>query len=203
MLFIWLGMTELRVEVAHGGYLPERALKHGLTVQVSWLCEYLAADHLLVGDGVSADDDLVERRGLAFHHAELDIHGVPHDIGLHRNDIEEYVTLVSIQRMDIHELFLGISEKPLLEIHHVIHVSLLDHQHGIELVSRIEGVACPRDVAEVVPLPLVDDEVYAQTVLLYIIYGVLDDTGVPVSGLVERAYEGLLVVVILLLVEFL
>ena len=177
----------LGVEVAHGGYLPERALQHRLAVEVSRLGEYLAADHLLVGDGVSADDYLVEGGRLALDHPELDIHGIPHDVGLHRHDIEEDVSLVGVESMDVHEFLLGITEEPLLQVDHIVDVTFLDHQDIVQLVGRVEGVSGPGDVAEIVALALVDDEVYAQPVLLYIIYGVLDDSGVPVTGLVEGA----------------
>ena len=108
------GMVQslLGVEVAHGGYLPERALQHRLAVEVS---------------------------------------------------------LVGIEGVYVHELLLGVTEKSLLKIDHIVHVALLDHEYAVELIGRIEGVSGPGDVAEIVALALVDDEVYAQPVLLYII----------------------------------
>ena len=199
------GMVQslLGVEVTHRGYLPERTLQHGLAVQVTGLGEYLTAHDLLMGDGIAADDDLVESGGLALDHTQLHVDGIPHDVGLHGHYVEEDIALVRVEGVDIHELLLGVSEEAFLHVDHVIDIALLDHQDSIELIGRIEGVAGPRDVAEVVPPALVYHELYTQPVLLYIIYGVLDDARVAETGLVEGADQRLLVVLIFLLVEFL
>ena len=188
-----------------GSKLPMEAisLQHGLAVKISGFGEYLTPDHPLIGYIVPAYYDFVESSRLSLHYPQLYIHRISRYIGLDRDYVEEYVSLVGIQCMDVHELLLGVTEEPLLQVDDIVHVPFVYHQDTAQLLRCIERVSRPYDIPEIVSFALVYYELYTETVLLHIIYRVLHDTRVPESRLIEDTDQGLLVVLVLLLVELL
>ena len=165
--------------------------------------EYLAPDHLLVGEVVAVDYDVVERGLLALRDAEFDVHGVVLDIGLHRGHVEEEVAVVPVELGDVVFVLLPAAVEPVLHGHDVIDVALADGEHRIERVGGIHGIAGPVYVAEIVAVALVEDQVDSEAVGLDIIYGIAHETGVTEALLVERAYHVLLVVEVFLFIELL
>ena len=195
---------ELGVEMSHRGNLTDRTLEIGLAVEVARAGEDGAADHFLVGDRVAVDDDVVKSRRLAFHQAHLHVHGVAFDGQLHGRDVEEEEAVVAIELADGDVTLLLAGIEAFLHRHHVVHVSFLDAQHFVERLFGVLGVAGPRDVAEIIFLALVDDEVDAETAVFRdAVERIFHDLGIAVARLVEDFQHLLLVTVKLFFLELL
>ena len=125
------------------------------------------------------------------------------DIDLDRLHVEEEVAVVAVGFRNIHFGLLATAGQALLHGHDIIDISLLDLQDGIQGLRAVNRVAGPLDVAEIVFLALVDDEIDAEAVGIDIVDRIPDQTGIAVTSLVESADKTLLVVGIFLLVELL
>ena len=193
----------LRVEVAHRGDLTHGAFEIGLAVQIARTREDGAADHLLVGNGVAVDDDVVEGGGLALDDAHLDVDGIAFDGQFHRRDVEEEEAVVTIELADGNVALLLAGIQALVHRHHVVDIPLLDAEDLVEHVFGIFGVTCPGDVAEIVFLPLVDLEMDTQASVFRIAeQRITDNLSITVACFVEDFEHLLLVAGILAFLEF-
>ena len=160
----------LGIELAEGGDFTYRALEVGLAEEVTRAGEDLAAHHLFVGEVVAVDDDVVQDCLLAFGDAQLHVHGIVLDIGLHRGEVEEKVAVVPVELGDVVFVLLAAAVETLLHRNHVVNVALVDGEHGVQLVGGVDGVAGPGDVAEIVLVALVEDQVNSEPARLHIVY---------------------------------
>src|SRR5574344_507903 len=125
------------------------------------------------------------------------------DVGFNRGDVEEEIAVVTVQLGNIVISLLPAAAQAFLHSHYIIRVTLVDREDCIQRISSIHGVAGPCDIAEIILVALIEDEVYAKTVGLDIVYGVSDKARISVAGFIEYVDCVLLVVDIFLFVEFL
>ena len=135
----------------------------------------------------------VSLRSLGNTHLEVD--GVADDIDFRRVEVIEQVSVVPV---GITHGILVLGES-LLEQLLVIDVTLLHAQQGVQVVRRIDRVAHPCDVTDVVTLAFVNLQIDADMTVIDIPYGVLDDDGIAEAQLVVFLYQVLLVLLVALI----
>ena len=192
-----------RVELAQGSDFTDGPFEIRLAEQVTGLGEDLSADNPLVGQVVTIDDNVVQGCLLALGDAHFYIHRVMLDIHFHRRHVKEQVTVVAVEFGYVVIGLLSTAVETLLHSNHVVGIALVDLEDRVQLVCRIDGVAGPGNVAEIVFVPFRHDQVDSQFVGLDIINGIPDQTRVTITGLVEGAHEPALVVLEFLFVELL
>ena len=189
--------------MSQGSDFPDRPLEIGLAEKIARLGVDLPTYNLLAGKVITIDYDVVQGGLLTLGDPHLDVDRVSLDVQLDRSDLEEQVTLVSVQLRHVIISLFSSSGEPLGHSHHVIWVALVDLENAVELLRRVDGVSSPSHVPEVVFLSLVELEVDRQAVRFDIVDGILHDSSVTVTRLVELADEVQLVVRIFLLIELL
>ena len=152
---------------------------------------------------VAVDDYVVERGLLTLGDTEFDINRVVLDFCLHRSYVEEEVTVVSVELGHVHLCLLASAVEALFHGYHIVNVSFLYLQHLVQGVGRIDGVAGPGYVAEIVFVALFEHQIYGKFFGLDVIDGIAYQTGVAIAGLVEGGNDRLLVVDVFFLVELL
>ena len=179
----------LRVEIAHARQLTCRTLEGLLREQVSRLSTELTAYDILVEAVVAVDAYMADVRLLSLIDTHLQVYGVADDVHLCRSKTIEDVSIVPIFISD----GIVIARKSLLEIGLVVHISLLHVEQTREVISRIDGVADPCYVADVVLLSLINLQVDVHMLIVDIPDTVLQYLSVTVSVLVIFRYEVLLI----------
>ena len=87
----------LGVELAQRCYFPDRTLEVGLAEKISRSGEYLTPDDFLVGEVVAVDYDVVQSGLLALGYSHLHVYRVSLDVRLDRSEVEEEITVVTIE----------------------------------------------------------------------------------------------------------
>ena len=85
----------------------------------------------------------------------------------------------------------------------VIHVALLQFEHSAQIVGGDDGVAHPRDVADIVSVALVDLYIHVHMLIIVVAHGVFEDGGIAEAQLVVFIDQCLLGLAITLVGEFL
>ena len=179
----------LGVEMARLGDFAHRAHEVLLGEQVTGAHTQLATYHLLIQAVITVDDHLVDAGLLALIHAHLQRDAVTLDFALNRDEVIEEVTVVEIEIGNGVIILLG----TLVEKFLVIDVTLLDAQHLTQSGRRIDGIAHPGDIRDIVAFALADLEVNIHALLIKGHNAVAQDNGITVTFLVILVDNELLV----------
>ena len=189
--------------MSHRRNLTDRTFEVGLAEKISRTGEHLTTDNPFVCKVITVDHDIVQRRRLAFDNSHLHIDRVTLDVKLDGLEIEEKVSVVTVQLRNVVFTLLSTSEETFFHRNNVVNIAFGDLEDLIERFSSIYRVTGPCDIPEEVLPTLIDLKIDLQTARLDIIHGIPDNSCIPVSCLVEGTDHGSLVVLVLILVEFL
>ena len=119
-------------------------------------------------------------RLLSFHDAHLKVDGVADDVNLGRLQVVEQVTVVPISIA--HGII--VLRQTLVQILLVIHIALFHVEQTAQIVGSINGVAHPRDVAQVVFLTFIHLNIYVDVLVIHVPDAVFQNLEVAITILV-------------------
>ena len=124
--------------------------------------------------------------------AHFEVDGVAYDVYLNRVEVVEQVTVVPV--VVTHGVV--VLREAFLHLLLVVDVAFLHAQGLVEVVAGDDGIAYPRDVAQVVLLAFVDFDEDIDVFLVDSPYGVFEDGSVAIAQLIVFLDEGLLGLVV-------
>lgn len=143
------------VELLHLRQFAQRAHQVGLAVEVARFYAEFAANNMLVQARIALDGDIVDGGLLALVDAHFVVDAVAFDVYLHGVEVEEEVAIVLIEFRHRVVVFV----QAFVQLFQVVHIAPIDVQHTAQVVARIDRIARPSDVAEVVFFAFVDSEI--------------------------------------------
>ena len=184
-----VGQHLLGLEVTHGCQLTLRALQGVLGEEVAGLGAQLATYHVFIQTVVTVDAHVVDvgLRTLLDTHFEVD--AVAYHVDFGRHQVVEQVTRVPV--VVTHGVL--VFGESLVQQLLVVHVALVHAQHAAQIVGGIDGVAHPRDVAQIVLLAFIHLDAYAHVLVVMVPHAVRDNLGVAETVLVVFLNQTLLV----------
>ena len=189
------GIDLLRVEVSHRCEFTSRTHQGILREQVAGLCAQLTTDDVLIEAVVTIDADAADVSLRSFGDAHLQIDAIANDVHFHGVELIEQITVVPIG-ITHGVLVLGES---LVQVFLVVDVALLHVEDVAQAhyvtytIGRINRVAHPCDVTDVVLPAFVDFHIDVDMLRIGIPHAVLKDDGIAITVFVVFLDELLLV----------
>ena len=175
-----LDVHVLRVEVSCLGNLAGGAHKVFLREEFARAHTQLAAYYLLIQAVVAVDHDVVDASLRTLDHPHLERNAVALDFRLDRHELEEEVSVVHIQVGNGVVVLKG----ALVEQFLVVHIAGFHSEDCVESRRRVDGVASPRNVGDIVFLTLLDVDMHVDKVVFVSRHAVAQDFGVAVAKFV-------------------
>ena len=190
--------------MSHAGQLADRLHQQRAVVQFARQGVEFAADHLVVDAHVARNAHVVDRELLALEDFHLHVDRVGADDDFGRFDLRHQVAVILVERLDRHVfgvVLLAVAQ-PLVDRLLVVGVARFDAEHALQVAGRVDRVADPCDVADIVLVALRHREVDTQSAVVDRVDRVAQDREVAVAFRVVEVDEVLLVRFVVVLLEF-
>ena len=187
----------LGIEVSHLGDLAVGTLHVLLAEQCSGLGPQFAPDDIIIEAVIAVDYHLVDRRLLSLVDTHLKVDRVALDVDLHRVKRVKQITVVVVKVA--HGILVGV--ETLVEFLLIVDIPFLHVEDIVQPICRVECVAHPRDVAQVVLLSLLDLHLDVHRLAVVRCHAVPHYTCVTVAQLVVLVDDELFVLFVLLFDE--
>ena len=194
-----LGLHLLRVPVSHLREVFAAAHDGFLVEEIAGLGAQFAAYDLIIYLLVALDIDMAEMSLLSLDDADLDVYRVTYDLRLDRLNLVEYISVVVVEIAHC----VVVRMQAFLELGLIVYSSSLEGEQTVKELGRIDRVADPCKVVEIVLLALVYIEIDIDVLLIIRHYAVTDYVGVAIAPLIVFLDDVFLILCVLFSDKFL